>query len=68
MSPRTSLPWLAALALALLLGLSWQLDGPDDIAAAQAVADDLATAPTQVRAEVLAEARTTRVTQTGAAR
>lgn len=60
MTPRTALNWLTAAALALLLGLSWQLDGPDDIAAAQAVAEDLAAAREQARAEVMAQARAAR--------
>lgn len=40
MSP-TALNTLAALAIAALLSTSYMLDGPDDIATAQAVADDL---------------------------
>lgn len=37
----TTLNTLAALAIAALLSTSYMLDGPDDIATAQAVADDL---------------------------
>ena len=37
----TTLNTLAALAIAALLSTSYLLDGPDDIATAQAVADDL---------------------------
>jgi hypothetical protein len=33
-------PWLAALAIALLLGSAWQLDGPSDIEVMQMVAAD----------------------------
>lgn len=46
---RASLSWLAAAAITLLLGLSWRLDGPDDIATAQAVADALGEAVAQAR-------------------
>lgn len=47
-SDRTASPravnWLATLLIALLLSTSYLLDGPDDTATAQAVADDLADA------------------------
>lgn len=41
---RTLIQWAIAALVALLLSTSYLLDGPDDIATAQAVADDLASA------------------------
>ena len=45
----TATRWLTALLIALLLGSSWLLDGPSDLEAAQAVADDKADAIAQAQ-------------------
>ena len=50
MTQRTPLTWATAALLALLLSTSHLLDGPDDIATAQAVADDLAQAQATAQA------------------
>jgi hypothetical protein len=44
MSTRHTINWLLALLIAMGLSTSYLLDGPDDIATAQAVADDLKAA------------------------
>ena len=44
MTGATATRWLTALLIALLLSSSWLLDGPSDLEAAQAVADDKADA------------------------
>lgn len=49
MNRRTPLNWAIAALVALLLSTSHLLDGPDDIAAAQAVADDLTDAQSTVQ-------------------
>jgi hypothetical protein len=54
------LNWLAALAIALLLGLSYHLDGPSDMAAEQAQADWLAEAQ-RIAADELREAKALRI-------
>ena len=46
MSRPTLHTWLSALAMAALLSTSHLLDGPDDIATAQLVADDVAAVQT----------------------
>ena len=39
--------WLMAIAIALTMSGAWLLDSPDDIATAQAIADDLASLQTE---------------------
>ena len=41
MTTHRALNWLIAACIAMLMACSYLLDGPDDIATAQAVAEDL---------------------------
>lgn len=52
--------WLAAIAIALLMGVSYHLDGPSDTAAEQAQAEWLEEAK-RLAAEELREAKALRV-------
>ncbi|KQR62630.1 hypothetical protein [Acidovorax sp. Leaf160] len=47
--------WSAALAVALLLGTSHLLDGPDELETAQAVAEEVEAAPVAARAQARQE-------------
>lgn len=40
--PRNIRTWLLAIAITILAGSAWQLDGPDELTVMQQVADDKA--------------------------
>jgi hypothetical protein len=59
MTAHRALNWAIAALIALCMAASYQLDGPDDIATAQAVAEDLQDAQSSATKTVAAPALST---------